>query len=100
MSDTVDLRDVRGRLVRFLFAIPLGVATTSVVLGALPNEGESSMVLDGLIFAIVSSFAWAAAFGYFYRKSEAVRELRRLASFVPVARVVRERHRLPLRSID
>ena len=77
MSDTVDLRDVRGRLVRFLFAIPLGVATTSVVLGALPNEGESSMVLDGLIFAIVSSFAWAAAFGYFYRKSEAVRELRR-----------------------
>jgi hypothetical protein len=104
MHDPFDVRDLHGRLTRFLAAIPLGILTSLVVTFALPTRrhyegwggcgsieggwfvtgGSATLILVG---AILSTLAWAAALGYFQRR-------RRAPLWVPMARLVRGRRRV------
>jgi hypothetical protein len=98
MRDPFDVRDLHGRLTRFLAAIPLGILTSLAVTFVLPTRehyagwrgcwsieggwfvtgGSVTLILVG---AIVSTLAWTAALGH-------LRSKRRLP-LLPRARLVR-----------
>ena len=98
MHDPFDVRDLRGRLNRFLAAIPLGIVTSLLVTFLLPTrrhyEGwfgcwsiEGGWFVTGgsvtliLVGAIASTLAWTAALGYLQRRRPVTR--------LPMARLVR-----------
>ena len=98
MRDPNDVRDLHGRLTRFLAAIPLGILTSLLVTFALPTrrhyEGwfgcssiEGGWIVTGgsatliLVGAILSTLAWTAALGYIPRRRPGL----------PRARLVRDR---------
>jgi hypothetical protein len=95
--DPFDVRDLHGRLTRFLAAIPLGIVTSLVVTFALPTRrhyGDGLLVdrsgwfVTGgsatLIWLVdLSTLAWAAAFGYFQHRTR--------TPLIPMARLVRDR---------
>jgi hypothetical protein len=98
MSDPFDVRDLRGRLARFVAAIPLGILTSVVVTLLLPTRrhyagwrgcvpieggwlvtgGSATLILVG---AVLATLAWTAVLGY----------RRTLPTVLPTARLIRRR---------